>query len=433
MHWTEEQILALAPDTASVKAGKGQANIGKWPSLGATNEVLWGEVKGSGSKPYQTRIDLKQVGYKCSCPSRKFPCKHAIGLFLLHVRTPESFSSTAPPEWVTSWLEQRTKRAEKVSEKKAKPVNKEAQQKRAEKRIKKVAVGIDELQLWLKDLIRGGIASLPEKPSTFWKNTEARMVDAQAPGLATMVRSLQNMDYYSAGWEYKTWDIFTQLHLVTEGFKHRECLSAETQEDIKSIIGWTYSQEELKLQTGVEDIWSILGKQETQEDRLTVIKYWLKGDHSGRYALILQFVASGQPKSVEMVAGTSIEAELVFYPGNNPLRAVVKSQQKTIPSQEPSGYQNFSEFEQAYASIIAVNPWINQIPVIFSEITPSMVQGKFLALDEDSKSIPIVSSYDDQWKLLALSGGKPVQLCGVVENQQLYPLGVWALSEYHLF
>ena len=111
MHWTEEQILALAPDTASVKAGKGQANIGKWPSLGATNEVLWGEVKGSGSKPYQTRIDLKQVGYKCSCPSRKFPCKHAIGLFLLHVRTPESFSSTAPPEWVTSWLEQRTKRA----------------------------------------------------------------------------------------------------------------------------------------------------------------------------------------------------------------------------------------------------------------------------------------------------------------------------------
>jgi hypothetical protein len=30
---TTEQVLALAPDTASVKAGQGLANPGKWVSL----------------------------------------------------------------------------------------------------------------------------------------------------------------------------------------------------------------------------------------------------------------------------------------------------------------------------------------------------------------------------------------------------------------
>ena len=58
MNFSEEQILALAPDDASRKSGKELASPAKWVSKGADERALWGECQGSGSKPYQTQIDL---------------------------------------------------------------------------------------------------------------------------------------------------------------------------------------------------------------------------------------------------------------------------------------------------------------------------------------------------------------------------------------
>ena len=75
---TSAQVLTLSPDEASSKAAKGLLSPAKWPTLGATDEAVWGECQGSGSKPYQTQVDVSGGGtrFKCSCPSRKFPCKH---------------------------------------------------------------------------------------------------------------------------------------------------------------------------------------------------------------------------------------------------------------------------------------------------------------------------------------------------------------------
>ncbi|MEO1353511.1 MAG: SWIM zinc finger family protein, partial [Cyanobacteria bacterium J06635_15] len=38
-----------------------------------------------------------------SCPSRKFPCKHALGLFLLLVPISDAFPSTRPPKLAVQW------------------------------------------------------------------------------------------------------------------------------------------------------------------------------------------------------------------------------------------------------------------------------------------------------------------------------------------
>ena len=88
MHWTAEQILKLAPDAASAKAAQGLLAPKKWTSLGVDETAIWGACQGSGSNPYQTQIDLAEPAFKCSCPSRKFPCKHALALFLLFAEQP---------------------------------------------------------------------------------------------------------------------------------------------------------------------------------------------------------------------------------------------------------------------------------------------------------------------------------------------------------
>ena len=112
---TEDQILQLAPDAASVKAGQGQAKTSKWPLLRCGERALWGHCQGSGSSPYQTIVDLTNIAFKCSCPSHKFPCKHALGLLLLYARSESAFAQEDEPEWVTSWIDKRAETAEKKS------------------------------------------------------------------------------------------------------------------------------------------------------------------------------------------------------------------------------------------------------------------------------------------------------------------------------
>jgi uncharacterized Zn finger protein len=115
MNYSPEQIIALAPDAASAKAGRSLATGIKWQNVGRDERALWGECQGSGAKPHQTVIDLSEPAFKCSCPSRKFPCKHALGLFLLVAKQPET-GKTAAPDWAAEWLAKRDQQTQRRTE-----------------------------------------------------------------------------------------------------------------------------------------------------------------------------------------------------------------------------------------------------------------------------------------------------------------------------
>src|SRR5262245_620937 len=119
MNWTTEQIMALAPDAASAKAGQGLATARKWLAVGADEQAAWGWWQGVGKEPYQAQIDLSEPAFRCSCPSRKFPCKHGLGLFLLLASSAAAFKEKKPPDWVVEWMASRAKRAEQRDERQA--------------------------------------------------------------------------------------------------------------------------------------------------------------------------------------------------------------------------------------------------------------------------------------------------------------------------
>jgi SWIM zinc finger len=100
--WTPEQVTALAPDASAAKAGKDLAAPRKWGVLGRAEGVIWGECQGSGAKPYQTQVELSGPAFHCTCPSRKFPCKHGIGLLLLHAGGEPAVKEAEAPTWVSA-------------------------------------------------------------------------------------------------------------------------------------------------------------------------------------------------------------------------------------------------------------------------------------------------------------------------------------------
>ncbi|MGW5419619.1 SWIM zinc finger family protein, partial [Streptomyces sp. NPDC003943] len=118
VRWTSDQVLALAPDDASRRAGSKLGTPGPWTGTGtgpgagtgAGAGAVWGLCKGSGRTPYRTVVDVTGPAYRCSCPSRKFPCKHALGLLLLWAAG-EVEAATEVPDWAAEWLASRQARA----------------------------------------------------------------------------------------------------------------------------------------------------------------------------------------------------------------------------------------------------------------------------------------------------------------------------------
>ncbi len=81
--WSADSVLALAPDDSSRRAAAALARPAPWDGAGASADLVWGLCAGSGKNPYQVVVDLADPAFKCSCPSRKFPCKHALALLML--------------------------------------------------------------------------------------------------------------------------------------------------------------------------------------------------------------------------------------------------------------------------------------------------------------------------------------------------------------
>jgi hypothetical protein len=441
MSLSPEQIIALAPDAPSAKACRSLASGGKWPARGCDERAVWGSCQGSGREPYRTQIDLSEPAFRCTCPSRKFPCKHALGLFLLYATQQSSFESGARPAWVAEWLEKRDQQsqrgkgvgAEQAPDETAPP----AQKKRATKvkrssseRQSRVAAGLAELELWMRDLMRRGLAVAQTQPPRYWEQMAARLIDAQAPGAARRVREMSSVVAAAEGWADALLARVGSLFLAVEGFKRIETLPEPVRADLRTCLGWTVKEEELSAE-GVRDCWLVTGQRTFEEDKLRVQRTWLWGEESGRDAALLEFAAPGQVLKSGLLVGTMIEAELVYYPSNYPLRAAVKQRHSApVPRRPARGHTSAESLLDAYADALARNPWLEVFPALLDAVVPVRRDGAWLLRDADGRLLPISPKAAGGWKLLALGGGSPVTLFGEWDGRHLLPLCVWAEERY---
>jgi hypothetical protein len=441
VRWTTEQIIALAPDASSAKAGRDLASPRKWLSLGHhADRAAWGECQGSAKDPYQTAIDLSEPAFRCSCPSRKFPCKHALGLFLLLASQPAAFTQQPWPAWVSEWLDKRAARGEKQAQaaekgKSAPETSAAAQAKRAERREERVDQGLDDLETWLCDVVRQGLKFAQTQPFSFWEAPAARLVDAQAPGLARRVRELASIPGSGEGWETRLVEQVGRLFLLIEGYRHLGDQSPAVQVEIRTAIGWTQGQDELLASAGVRDEWAVLGKRVEEEplgnlgrsSTMRIQRAWLYGRGSGRYALVLSFAAPGQSLDTSLVPGTVLDAELVYFPGASPLRALVKARfSPPAPVDMISGGSSVAAAWDGYTQAIAANPWLSDFPMALKNVIPVKLGGKWSLQDAEGRLLPIRQNYLPVWSLVSLSGGDPIDLFGEWDGVAIRPVSACA-------
>jgi len=166
MKITEQFILLQAPNAAAASNGKKLAQSGKFQARGKNPDAdtFWAECTGSGKNPYRTSIDFSASESaptcRCSCPSRQFPCKHALGL-MYEILADKPFEIGEIPADLAQKKAKQAARAAKKEEKESIPEkqpkgNTSAQKKKIAKQLE----GLDLAEKLVQDLLTAGIATL---------------------------------------------------------------------------------------------------------------------------------------------------------------------------------------------------------------------------------------------------------------------------------
>lgn len=434
VRWTADQVLALAPDAASRKAGSKLGAAGPWSEAGSSGEgTVWGLCKGSGSKPYQTVVDIADAAgpaYKCSCPSRKFPCKHALGLLLLWAADDAAVPQARAPEWAEEWAAGRRRRAEKkagdVSGAPSGSADPEAARRRAERRAERVTSGAVELEQRLADLLRGGLATAEQAGYGLWEETAARMVDAQAQSLAGRVRELGAIPSTGPGWPVRLLEECALLHLLGRGWLRRERLPDGLAATVRSRMGLPASADGPPLR----DRWLVLAQYDTTDPRLTTRRIWLHGADSHRTVLLLSYGAAGRAPELALPVGLALEAEVSAYPGAGQQRVALGEQfaPPTPAAIRPPGMTT-PQAAARYGDALRDDPWLESVPVTLDRVVPAPDGDSWQLADADEDAAlpltPATRSRPGLWRLVALSGGAPVRVFGEYGHQGFTPLTAW--------
>jgi hypothetical protein len=426
--WSVEQVLALAPDDSSRKAARGLAKPDPWSEMGSTESLVWGTCQGSGKTPYLVTVDLTEPAFKCSCPSRKFPCKHGVALLLLWAANDGSVGdATTAAAFADDWASSRsdrnakkTARADQGSE----VVDPEAQAKRAAQRDQSMTAGLEAFELWLSDLVRGGLAAARRQPYKFWDDAAGRLVDAQVPGLAERVREGAAIAQQQGDWAGKLLTELGRWFCAARGWTRRDALPDDVRADLLTYLGVVRRRDDVVALGSTRDRWHVVGVRLGGDDRIRSQRTWIESETTNELVLLLEFAATGATLSVSGVVGSVVDASVARYPGNGPRRGVFTGDQTVVGEDmatiaQPTGVRGALDQMGAW---LAGNPWLDRTPcALAGRITTAGARAWFV--DAESDALPIAAD-SDVWRLLALTGGATTTVFGELEAGVLHPTTV---------
>ncbi len=421
-----DQIRSLAPDPAAFARGQQVASqVRKIQGLGQGQGLLWGEFFGSAH--YLAQFDTKQQGWKCSCPSRKQPCRHVLGLLIVHCLDPDSIPQATVPELVQAWRTRRSRAAQtRTEETKRRSVDVVAQDKRVQVRERRIAQGLVGLQRWMEDLGQQGLGRL--QSGADFEVQARRLIDAQAPGLSTRLARIGEGVGKGTDWPAQVAEELGRVALLVHA--SRQDLSPALEERVRNHLGWRVKQAEVRA-TGerLQGDWLIAGQRLTEEERGMLRLTWLL--RGQQVQMLMDFAPSfgGGQFEQALPIGWVLPATLALYPDGH--RALIAEQSGELQplKQAPAGLRDLQALLAFQAQRLEQDPFLVRVAAVLENIRILRHKDRFYAIDQEGEALPLTDL--PWWRVLALSGGRQVTLFMNLERGEIRPRGLWAEERWN--
>jgi len=376
--------------------------------------MIFAEISTSAHTTHQVVCDISGKRSYCSCPFQPKPCLHTEALRLLLTREGETAfeKKDALPEWLPDNL---FPTDEPVDENEARSNPKPETLQPAP--LERVRPGFDDLEIWLLDTMRRGVATAVSEDPEFYKNIATRLADASMRGLSRSMRLLETVSADNPDWPEHTAEILAEAALALHAFRRREHLPGNLLRDMETVVGIMQKKETVRVEgETLFDAWAVVGVAEEQvEDKLRQRSTWLLGAGSGRFALLLDYAFGGGTDFLPgFKPGSVLEGELVFYPSAWPHRALASESVKTLPQmlENLPGYEKIEDMARTCAAVLGQQPWLPAFPAILEKVVPFFHKTRFGIADQAGKQLPLANPESVCWSLVALGSGQPITVFG---------------------
>ncbi|MCP5099553.1 MAG: hypothetical protein GY943_28700 [Chloroflexi bacterium] len=413
----------MAPDSFIMRAGRGLAYSEKWQLLAYNDEFVWGNFPNLKHNDIQTLISRHDMTVACTCSSRKFPCRHGMALLLLMGQRPFLFSRLIPEGWIanrqTRHRQEQQRKRQVAAQTPPLPTRKSEQ-----KRFQHLQTGIAELELWLQDLVRHGLAALPDRSKTFWTEIASRMVDAEAPEIAHRLRHMSAIPTKQSDWPEQYLKQLGIFFLLVKGFNAWESHTPETQVDLKTAVGW-HPPPFTEIGERIEDDWLVLGRLTRPVSTRNWHTTWVWGINSNRAAAFLQILPTQRPTGVALATNAYLRGTLHFDKSHWPLFAHAATlKQVKRPLSPQIGFTSISTAIATFTDAIAVRPWINQFPMLLQNVKLWQSADTVFLIDAEGHLLPLTTPFLYRWHLEAFSANKPLTLFGIWNGRFFTPISL---------
>lgn len=198
---TEQQIIGYAPNPNAVANGRKLSFGGGFLSRMRSGDDTFymGECKGSGKSNYVVSADFVEESspvFRCSCPSRQFPCKHSIAL-LFEILAKKEFALGEIPEDILKKREKKSKKGKEdsgagdreekegttIEEEAAKAARRQKAGKAAKvKKIKKQLEGLEMTTRLISGLMKTGLSTMGSVSLKTYRDVAKQLGDYYLPG-----------------------------------------------------------------------------------------------------------------------------------------------------------------------------------------------------------------------------------------------------------
>lgn len=378
------------------------------------NSWVFAQIPVSAEQTHGVALDTTTNALYCTCPFLPRPCIHARALALLFAREGEAAFEPAEtlPEWVAALA--RAQPGQAAAQLTRPPVHEQAQ--RRSERLVRAQHGFEDLELWLLDTLRRGVATAVSEDPDFYKNIAVRLADASMRSLSRSIRTLEAVPADQPDWPERMTAVLADAALALNAFRRREYLPEALLHDLEAFIGISVKKETVRAEgETLRDAWAVVGAVEEQvEEQLRQRRTWLLGARSGQYALLLEY-AYGDPEFLPGLApGSVVEGALIFYPSAWPHRALVSDELNRLPKnvEKLPGFEKIEDAVHAYADALGKQPWLSAFPVALNGVVPGRHKNRFGLVDSDGKYLPLGNADLVCWSLVALGGGPPLTVFG---------------------
>ena len=311
-----------------------------------------------------------------------------------------------------------------------------AASRRAEDRSQRVADGLAELSEWLRDQVRVGLAASAHaagKKSGGADEMAARMVDAQAPGVAGSLRGLSRLPGTGVDWPSRLLSSYAMLHLLIRAHERLDLLPDGLAANVRARVGYRIGRNDVLARPAITDHWLVLGTRDL-DGAVLGRRIWLRGQDTGRFAMVLTFARNTYGSwqdwdTAKLTPGTLLHASLHFYPGEPPMRAIIGERLTApVPAKPPVPDRDINAMLADYAAGIEQDPWLTIWPAVLdgTPMPPEPGSGEpWYLVDQAGTALPLAAEQGSPWKLLVISDGLPVTAAGEWHPGGLVLLTAW--------